>query len=132
MNIREYWTAVANLGCCVSRTTYNVTLHHIHGGSVKGLRGAGMKSSDWLVIPLASWLHTGQYGIDGSMGVPAWETRFGTQLQHVQWVRERMLPFGVDSFRQAGVHLDHDGILRITVDMLDPLCNNYSSTGEHD
>lgn len=81
--IRRHWDRVARLGCLVSQAP-NPTLHHIHGGSCRDIglhKGAGQKTSDWLVIPLAFEYHVGRFGIDGAMGVAEWEKKFGTQVE---------------------------------------------------
>jgi hypothetical protein len=99
--VRTYWDKVAALGCIVSSTTEDVTIHHVHGGSMRGVipRGRGVKH-DWMVIPLASKYHTGQFGIDGSMGVMAWEKKYGPQLG---FLLEVMRQTGVDPFKASGM-----------------------------
>lgn len=85
----------------MTHTHASVTLHHVHGGSVRGIvpRGLSLKSSNWLVIPLVAELHSvGPMAIDGSLPVAEWEARFGTQLEHLLWV-ERMLD--IDLFAHA-------------------------------
>ena len=67
----------------------------------------GMKSSDWLVIPLCMNHHTGQYGIDNGMSlfktVWGWEQANGTQLAHLVGVG---LKLNVNPFGSASVSLD--------------------------
>lgn len=80
-----------------------VTLHHCHGGSLideypQFKKTAGRKTSDWLVIPIAAELHTGRFGIDGSLGVRAWEVRFGRQVDFLHMVSEEV---GYDVIRKA-------------------------------
>lgn len=103
--IKEYWDHVASLGCCVTRSRTNVTIHHVHGGSVRTIvqRGRGIKGSDWLVIPLIAELHTGAEGVDSSMGVSRWERRYGSQLYHLLWVGDQLK---VNPFDLSGVTVD--------------------------
>jgi hypothetical protein len=62
------------------------------------LRGVGMKTSDWLQLPLAPLYHTGDLGIE--RGVETWEGRFGTQVEHLERVSREL---GYDVFALAGV-----------------------------
>lgn len=80
-----------------------VTLHHCHGGSLREeyphlARGKGQKVSDWLVIPIVADIHTGPMGIDGFMGVSAWEAMFGRQTDFLRQVSEAV---GYDVFTLA-------------------------------
>jgi len=80
--IKRHWNAVAEVGCLISRAP-NPTLHHCHSGSmteIMGLAGWALKSSDWLVIPLAAHFHYGDQGVDGCLGVISWEERYETQV----------------------------------------------------
>lgn len=82
--IRDHWDRVAEVGCLLSGAP-NPTLHHCHGGSLREIgihKGLGQKTSDYLVIPLASRFHTGEFGID-VIPVWEWEHRFGTQVGHL-------------------------------------------------
>jgi len=102
-----HWDHIRGLGCCISCTNIDVTIHHCHSGSITeyfGLVGWAMRQSDMLVIPLAAKFHTGCYGIDSSFGVLAWEQQFGTQIDHLRRVavQIRML-YGYDIFEEAGV-----------------------------
>ena len=116
--IYRHWTAVAELGCAICRSTHSTTIHHCHGGSMLGLEkigggvwqnpGMAQKQNDWLVIPLHAMFHVGRYGIDNGMGrfkgVVDWEIELGNQLTHLEWVRGEL---GVDVFEKAGIL--HDG-----------------------
>ena len=109
--IQRHWTRVARLNCCVTHEP-NPTLHHCHGGSLRdaGIHKAlGGKTSDWLVIPLTARLHSGgPQGIDaGSLSVREWEELFGTQLDFLIWVSQRL---GVNVFVQAGAPLTVPGL----------------------
>lgn len=88
---------VRELGCIVTGSGSDVTIHHVHGGSISerlaelGLdptKGLGMRGhSEWLVIPLTLTLHSlGPTAIDGSMGVKSWETVYGRQADMVDRV----------------------------------------------
>lgn len=88
--------------CVVTRRS-PVTLHHVHGGSFRDeyphlARGKGQKVSDWLVIPITADLHVGSMGIDGFMGVRAWEEMFGRQTDHLRAVSAHV---GYDVFEKA-------------------------------
>lgn len=100
--IRQHWDKVASLGCIVTGAQTNVTIHHVHGGSVRGIipRGMGMKL-DWLVIPLHASLHTGRKGIDtGHWSVEEWEAQYGTQWDMLLAV---MRATGVDVMAKSGL-----------------------------
>ena len=101
--IRRYWDRVADLGCCVCQGV-PATIHHVHGGSCSGLSGMGMKTNDWLVVPLCMTHHTGDRGIDSGQGifrsVSAWEDANGWQLVHLINVA---MTLRVDIFERAGV-----------------------------
>jgi hypothetical protein len=113
--VKRYWSAVAALGCQACRSDYETTIHHVHGGSCKGFKGTGMKSSDWLVIGLCFDHHTGKRGIDSGMGVQTWEGIHGPQLLMLFRVG---LSLGINTFEKAGVDLSRlydsscSGILR--------------------
>jgi hypothetical protein len=98
--IKAYWDKVASLGCIVTGRTDRVTIHHVHGGSIRGVvpRGRGIKH-DWMVIPLDASLHTtGPTGIDTGFGVLAWEELYGTQLHFLLEVMRRT---GIDPFKKS-------------------------------
>jgi len=60
--------------------------------------GVGQKQNPFLQIPLKDTYHVGDLGIDSGYGVESWETQFGTQWEHLQWVNEQ-LPY--DIFEEA-------------------------------
>lgn len=103
VEIRRHWDRLRELGCIVTGQP-NPTIHHCHGGSLRDLgvtKGMGLKTSDWLVIPLAIELHSmGPGAIDGALGVKAWEELHGTQVEYLDRVAELT---GVDVWRKAGV-----------------------------
>lgn len=95
--LQEHFDAVAALGCIVTGSGSEVTIHHVHGGSISerlasmGLdptKGLGLRGhSDWLVIPLILSLHSlGPHAIDGGMGVKTWEATYGRQADMVDRV----------------------------------------------
>lgn len=101
--VKRHWARVRELGCIVTGSKHDVTLHHPHGGSMKlrGVhRGEGAKSSDWLVIPLRKDLHIGPGGIDGfpRPSVDEWEARYGAQASMVDQVCARL---GVNVWERA-------------------------------
>lgn len=85
--LQRHWNVVGMLGCMVCEHSI-VTLHHVHGGSMRGVasRGTGQKTSDWLVIPLCHNHHVGEEGIDNGIRftVVSWEAIYGTQLEYVK------------------------------------------------
>lgn len=95
--IKRHWHRLSfEIGCLISGET-PATIHHCHGGSMKirGIHvGIGMKSSDWLVIPLAARFHTGEFGIDSGMGkikgVKEWEKAFGNQADFIDMLSARL------------------------------------------
>lgn len=99
--VRDYWDKVAALGCIITGLTDGVTIHHVHGGSMRGVipRGRGVKH-DWMVIPLHADYHTGQFGIDTGLGVLAWEKTYGTQLDFLLQVMRKT---GVDPFKKSNM-----------------------------
>lgn len=102
MSICAHHRLVRSLPCVVTRSS-EVTLHHVHGGSLTEefphlARGKSQKTSDWLVIPLRADLHYGDHGMDGSMSVREWEDRFGRQTDHLRWVSDQV---GYDVFAKA-------------------------------
>lgn len=102
MNVRDYWSRVAALGCIVSRHC-DATLHHAHEGSMVTVgvhRSIGRKNSDWLVIPLHMDYHVGRFGIDSGMGVLAWEQRFGRQVDMLDQVCREL---NVNAWVLAGI-----------------------------
>lgn len=91
------------LPCMASGSERDITLHHVHGGSMKdiGLHvGGGQKASDWLQIPITMYKHIGNYGIDGGLGVITWEQANGTQLDMLKRV---CVLLGVNVFEKAGI-----------------------------
>ncbi len=106
--IKRHWNRVAGLDCIVTRQPFP-TIHHCKGGSmllIPGLDHPGwaQKQDDWLVIPLAAILHTGDLGIDNGMGpfksVIAWEAKFGSQVDHLDEVCRRL---GYNVWARAGI-----------------------------
>jgi hypothetical protein len=70
------------------------------------VRGVSQKSSDWLQIPLATWLHVGDQGID-VIGVETWEARYGRQIDHLEEVSRRL---GYSVFALAGFEREVAGL----------------------
>ncbi len=81
---------------CMVTMMYPVTLHHCHGGSMMELGldfqnpGMGERNNPFLQIPLMLEYHTGTKGIDGSMGVEAWEKIFENQLDLLIQVNDQL------------------------------------------
>lgn len=107
MTIREHWDRVAKQGCILSGAAHP-TLHHCHGGSLREIgvhKGFGMKTSDFLVIPLAPRFHTGEFGVD-VIPVWEWERRFGSQVQHLDDLCREL---GYSVWELAGVNRRVEG-----------------------
>jgi len=108
--INEHHKNVGALRCVVTGNP-QVTLHHVHGGSVAeagyhtgtASRGVG----EALVIPLKDDYHTGDFGVDSGLGVLTWELYFGTQMDHLRYVGEQL---GYDIFRLNRVWKEHPPI----------------------
>lgn len=92
VSVTEHERRLRQLPCAVSGG--KASLHHCHGGSMKLLRwhvGMGQRQNPFLQIPLAANLHyAGRDAIDGSIGVESWETKYGTQVEHLEWVAEQI------------------------------------------
>lgn len=92
---RKHWERVRGLGCIVTGSKTDVTIHHCHGGSMSdaGFRSgmAQRGASHWLVIPLVAQLHsTGSDAIDGGIGVRTWEEKHGKQTDLLDEVGRRL------------------------------------------
>ncbi len=101
---KAHAAALRALGCVISGLT-PVELHHCMGGSMRQfgqLRGVGMRTSDWLQIPLAPRYHTGELGID-ALGIETWERTFAPQVELLERVSAEL---GYDVFELAG--LEHE------------------------
>ena len=88
------------LGCAVSGLR-PVELHHCKGGSMRQfgqLRGVGLKTSDWLQLPLAHRYHQGDHGIE--RGVESWEALFGSQVEYLEQLCHEL---GYDVLALAGL-----------------------------
>ena len=102
--IQRHWDVVAAMGCLVTGSTWDVTLHHAHGGSLldRGFyRAFGRKTSDWLVIPIVRRIHVGKGGIDGPPPRPSveqWEARHRKQAEMLDEIVRRT---GVDVWARA-------------------------------
>ena len=100
-NAKAHYANLARLPCVVTGTN-QITLHHVHGGSIieklallglRTVKGFGQRGmSDALVIPLAAELHCLDKGdaIDGAIGVRAWEKKWGNQSKYVDDVSEAL------------------------------------------
>lgn len=98
----KHMEAVRQMPCVVTKRS-PVTLHHCHGGSLTEEfprlgRGGAQRTSDYLVIPITADIHVGHMGIDGSLGVRAWEEIFGRQTDLLRKVSEHL---GYDVFELA-------------------------------
>lgn len=110
---RKHHEACRKVGCVITRQ-HHPTIHHCHGGSMRSIgvdKGGGLRTSHWLVLPLAAELHcAGQYALDGSFGVARWEQMFGTQLWWLRWIDER-LSYDVSIFERAGILMPRTTLL---------------------
>lgn len=90
-----HFNRVIAVGCLVTRSTHDLTIHHPHGGSLKARgfhRSAGRKTSDYLALPLVRPLHVGPanpkqgiYPIDGPdrISVVRWERLYRPQAEMI-------------------------------------------------
>lgn len=100
MEITEHLKRLREIPCVVCGRT-DITLHHPHGGSIKlaGIyKGVGVKTSDWLCLPICFEHHVGDEGID-HIGVETWERKFGTQFEYLVNLSQEL---GVNLFQKAG------------------------------
>lgn len=84
LSAAEYKRRVACYPCCVCGAI-PADPHHASGGSMNELsilKGASLKVSHFLTIPLCRCHHTGAEGIH-TLGVETWELRFGLLRDHV-------------------------------------------------
>ena len=83
MNIKQYKSKVAELGCLICRKP--AELHHPRFAS-----GASQRASDWLVIPLCPGHHrTGGHGVAIHAGQQTFEKNYGTEADLLaQVIRE--------------------------------------------
>lgn len=102
--VKRYWSQIVKMGCIVTGTAFDVSIHHCHGGSMveRGFaRSLGRKTSDWLAIPLVRKLHVGPGGIDGfpRPTVEEWEAKHGRQADMIDELVRRT---GIDVWELAG------------------------------
>lgn len=104
---RRHWHEVREAGCILTQLP-NPTIHHCHGGSMLPYvrKGIGLKTSNWLVLPLDAPFHCfGEFAIDGAFGVKKWEATFGSQLY---WLLELRKMLGYNFFERAGIDMPAD------------------------
>jgi hypothetical protein len=92
LSVADHERRLRQLPCAVSMMT-PVTLHHCHGASIKRAGwhvGMGQKQNPFLQIPLHARYHVGQDGIDSGVGVETWESRYGGQAEHLDWVSAQL------------------------------------------
>ena len=99
--IKEHHANVRGLVCVITGNPV-VTLHHCHGGSMEeaGWTAGTSKRgcSEALVLPLKADFHVGAEGIDFGIGVLTWEGWYGTQMDYLKEVGEKL---GYDLFTLA-------------------------------
>lgn len=89
MNAKEHLDRVASQGCVLcaylDRGYVPAEIHHIREGM-----GAGMRNSDWLVVPLCPDDHRGSNGFHG-LGRRGFEARYKlTELDLLAMTIERL------------------------------------------
>lgn len=100
ISVSKHEKNLRQLPCAVTRRT-PVTLHHCHGGSIVDhgwAVGMSQRQNPYLQIPLHAEYHVGRFGIDYGYGVKSWERDFGTQWEHLEWVKDQL---GYDIFQLA-------------------------------
>lgn len=86
ISVSRHEKNLRQMRCIVSMNPMRITLHHCHSGSMMDLGpafqnpGMGERNNPFFQIPILLKYHTGQQGIDGSMGVKTWEKIFGSQV----------------------------------------------------
>lgn len=102
--IWDHWDRIAGLGCCICERPAEVA--HCHGGSISDQLdpqyrpGMAQKQNHWLVIPLCPEHHRGNEGLDTYReGVRGWEAKYGTQIEWLEEVSNRL---GYSLFGRAG------------------------------
>lgn len=91
--VKEHHQNVRALRCCITDNPWP-TIHHTHGGSMSdaGYHSGGSQRGcgEALVIPLKADYHVGDQGIDYGTGVLTWESWYGTQMEHLKEVNEKL------------------------------------------
>lgn len=81
---KEHISKVISLGCIICAKPAEA--HHIRKGA-----GIGMRSSHFNVIPLCPSHHRlGGYGVAYHAGRHVWEESFGTELELLKKVKQRL------------------------------------------
>ena len=85
---RQHLDRVARLGCVVCiRLGYGETPCEIH--HPRALAGMGQRASHFDAIGLCPTHHrTGGYGVAIHAGQKEWESRFGTELELLEYVKQ--------------------------------------------
>ena len=87
---REHLNRLSEMGCCVCTRMgfepYKAEIHHLRTG-----QGMSQRSSHFDAIPLCEKHHrTGGYGVAIHAGQKEWESRYGTELELLEYTREMM------------------------------------------
>ena len=85
---KEYLSKLVDeIGCVVCLKFMNVytkpCIHHIRSGM-----GVGMRNSHTMVLPLCYEHHQGNDGFHS--GKKTWESKYGTELELLEWLKERL------------------------------------------
>lgn len=82
--IKQYLSAVADLGCIVCRRP--AAIHHIRHGM-----GMAQRSGFLFTLPLCPDHHQhGGHGVAFHAGRKTWEANFGTEMELLERVREEL------------------------------------------
>lgn len=93
---------IRQMPCCVCGVTPAGFAHHALGGSMVakvGVRGAAMRASDFLALPLCQHHHQGAEGLH-TIGVRTWEAEYGDQVWHLERMGRQL---DCDLFALAGI-----------------------------
>ena len=87
---KEYLDLLSQFGCVVCKKFYDVytptSIHHIRHGM-----GIGQRNSTENCLPLCPNHHQhGGYGVAFHAGKKAFEEKYGTELELLEWLKERL------------------------------------------
>ena len=87
---KEYLEKLVEFGCVACRKVHGVytqpAIHHIRAGM-----GVGQRNSTENCLPLCPSHHqTGGYGVAFHAGKKAFEEKYGTELELLDWLKERL------------------------------------------
>lgn len=100
--IRRYWTALTEDGCCICKAPAEIA--HCHSGSIvermqePKAKGVKLLRYHWLVLPLCPPHGRDTYPTGLDRNVEEWESIYGTQADWIGRMEERT---GIDAWAKA-------------------------------